>query len=115
MLFYIYDHLFHPEKCQVIHICTNKRFRRHQTYKLHGHSLESVYGAKYLSVKISVKRHKQPRSSQKKGSQICLQQLLGSNLWLCDIDDPGPWVAIFTGEKRRPQTDTPVQTTEQPP
>ena len=35
--------------------------------------------------------------------------------WLCDQDDPGPWMAAFTGEKRRPQTDTPVQTTEQPP
>ena len=26
---------FHPEKCQVIHMYTNKRFRRHPTYKLH--------------------------------------------------------------------------------
>ena len=53
ILFCIYDHLFHPEKCQVIHICTNKRFRRHQTYKLHEHTLEFVYGAKYLGVTLS--------------------------------------------------------------
>ena len=33
---------FHPEKCQVIHMCTNKRFRRQPTYKLHGHTLEAV-------------------------------------------------------------------------
>ena len=42
----------HPEKCQVIHICTNKRFRKHPTYKLHGHTLESVDGAKYLGVTL---------------------------------------------------------------
>ena len=44
---------FHPEKCQVIHMCTNKRFRRHPTYKLHGHTLESVNGANYLGVALS--------------------------------------------------------------
>ena len=46
---------FHPEKCQAIHICTNKRFHRHPTYKLHvhGHTQESVDGAKYLGVTLS--------------------------------------------------------------
>ena len=44
---------FHPEKCQVIHICTNSRFRRQHQYTLHGHVLESVDSAKYLGVHIS--------------------------------------------------------------
>ena len=43
---------FHPEKCQVIRICTNKRFRRETTYTLHGHILEAVESAKYLGVTI---------------------------------------------------------------
>ena len=37
------------------------------------------------------------------------------NPWLRDWDDTRPWMAVFTGEKRISQTDTPVQTTEQPP
>ena len=44
---------FHPEKCQVIQMCTNKRFRRQPTYKLHGHTLEAVETAKYLGVTLS--------------------------------------------------------------
>ena len=36
---------FHPEKCQVIHMCTNKRFCKYPTYKLHGHTLEVVESA----------------------------------------------------------------------
>ena len=43
---------FHPEKCQVIRICTNKRFRRETTHTLHGHILEAVESAKYLRVII---------------------------------------------------------------
>ena len=43
---------FHPEKCQIIRICTNKRFRRETTYTLHGHILEAVESAKYLGVTI---------------------------------------------------------------
>ena len=42
----------HPERCQVIRICTNKRFRRETTYTLHGHILEAVESAKYLGVTI---------------------------------------------------------------
>ena len=44
---------FHPEKCQMIHMCTNKRFCRQTTYKLHGHTLEAVETAKYLGVTLS--------------------------------------------------------------
>lgn len=44
---------FHPEKCQVIRICTNARFRRQHQYTLHGHVLEAVDSAKYLGVHIS--------------------------------------------------------------
>ena len=44
---------FHPEKCQVIRICTNKRHQQQTSYMLHGHILESVDSAKYLGVSIS--------------------------------------------------------------
>ena len=44
---------FHPEKCQVIRICTNKRFQRETTYTPHGHILEAVDSAKYLGDTIS--------------------------------------------------------------
>jgi hypothetical protein len=44
---------FHPEKCQVISICTNKRFQQQTSYMLHGHILETVDSAKYLGVSIS--------------------------------------------------------------
>ena len=43
---------FHSEKCQVIRICTNQRFRRETTYTLHGHILEAVESAKYLGVTL---------------------------------------------------------------
>ena len=43
----------HPEKCQVIRICTNKRFQLVTTYTLHGHILEAVDSAKYHGVTIS--------------------------------------------------------------
>ena len=46
---------FHPEKCQVISICTNKRFQQQTSYMLHGHILETVDSAKYLGVSISEK------------------------------------------------------------
>ena len=39
---------FHPEKFQVIKMCTNKRFRRHPMY-----TLESVESANYLGVTLS--------------------------------------------------------------
>ena len=44
---------FHPEKCQVIHISTNKRHERHTVYRLHGHTLEAVDSGKYLGLTIS--------------------------------------------------------------
>ena len=44
---------FHPEKCQVIHISTNKRHERHTVYRLHGHTIEAVDSGKYLGLTIS--------------------------------------------------------------
>ena len=44
---------FHPEKCQVIHISTNKRHERHTVYRLHSHTLEAVDSGKYLGLTIS--------------------------------------------------------------
>ena len=44
---------FHPEKCQVIRIITNKRFEIQSNYKLHGHTLEVVDSGKYLGVSMS--------------------------------------------------------------
>ena len=44
--------LFHPEKCTTIHII-RKRKPAKADYQLHGHTLESVPGGKYLGVYIS--------------------------------------------------------------
>ena len=44
---------FNLQKCQVVHICTNKRYQRQPTYTLHGHVLRAVDTAKYLEVNIS--------------------------------------------------------------
>ena len=41
------------QKCQVIRICTNKRFQQIITYTLHGHVLEAVDSTNYLGVTIS--------------------------------------------------------------
>jgi hypothetical protein len=43
---------FHPEKCTITHI-SKKRNPIHTCYKLHGHTLESVPGNKYLVVHVS--------------------------------------------------------------
>ena len=43
---------FHPQKCTTIHI-SKKRNPMKADYTLHGHTLESVPGAKYLGVYIS--------------------------------------------------------------
>ena len=43
---------FHPEKCTTIHI-TKKRKPIDSKYQLHGHTLETVPGGKYLGVYIS--------------------------------------------------------------
>ena len=42
-----------PIKCQVIHISTNKRHKRHTVYRLHGHTLEAVDSGKYLGLTLS--------------------------------------------------------------
>jgi hypothetical protein len=44
--------MFHPEKCTTIHI-SKKRNPIHTGYKLHGHTLESVPGSKYLGVHVN--------------------------------------------------------------
>jgi hypothetical protein len=44
--------MFHPEKCTTIHI-SKKRNLIHTGYKLHGHTLESVPGSKYLGVHVN--------------------------------------------------------------
>ena len=44
---------FHPEKCQVINICTNPKNRKQRNYTLHGHTLETVDHAKYLGVHLN--------------------------------------------------------------
>ena len=44
---------FHPEKCTVIRVCTNKRWRKQTSYKLHDHVLDVVDCNKYLGVNIS--------------------------------------------------------------
>ena len=36
-----------PQKCQVTHICTNKRQQRKPVYTLHGHVLEASDSSKY--------------------------------------------------------------------
>ena len=44
---------FTLKKCQVIHICSNPRYRQRRQYTLHGHILESVDSANYLGVHLS--------------------------------------------------------------
>jgi hypothetical protein len=44
--------MFHPEKCTTIHI-SKKRNPIHTGYKLHGRTLESVPGSKYLGVHVN--------------------------------------------------------------
>ena len=44
--------MFHPEKCTITHI-SKKRNPIHTCYKLHGHTLESVPGSKYLDVHVN--------------------------------------------------------------
>ena len=44
---------FHPEKCTVIRVCTNKCLRKNTSYKLHDHVLDVVDCNKYLGVNIS--------------------------------------------------------------
>ena len=42
---------FHPQKCQLLRV-TNKKKQVQTEYKIHGHTLENVEGAKYLGITI---------------------------------------------------------------
>ena len=44
---------FHPEKCTVLRIITNKQYRRETNYFLHGQRLQVTDSAKYLGVTLS--------------------------------------------------------------
>ena len=44
---------FHPEKCTVIRISTNRRRIINNDYHIHGHSLDVIDSIKYLGVTIS--------------------------------------------------------------
>ena len=44
---------FHPDKCTVIRICTNKKQILNTNYHIHDHTLEVVDSIKYLGVTIS--------------------------------------------------------------
>ena len=44
---------FHPKKCTVLRITTNKRYRRETNYFLHGQRLQVSDSAKYLGVTFS--------------------------------------------------------------
>ena len=44
---------FHPEKCTVLRMTTNKYYRRETSYFLHGHRLQTANSAKYLGVILS--------------------------------------------------------------
>ena len=44
---------FHPQKCTVIRIRPNNKFKRETRYSLHGHTLEVETTSKYLGVNIS--------------------------------------------------------------
>ena len=44
---------FHPEKCTVLRITTNKRYRRETNYFLHGQRLQVADSTKYLGVTFS--------------------------------------------------------------
>ena len=45
--------IFHPEKCTLLRITTNKRYRRETSYFLHGQRLQVTDSAKYLGVTLS--------------------------------------------------------------
>ena len=60
---------------------------------------------------IPVKRHKQLRLSPTEGCQLCMQQLLGQSPWLHDWGYKRLWITVFTREKRKSQTDSPAQIT----
>ena len=62
---------FHPEKCTVIRISTNRRHIIKTNYQIHGHSLEVVDSSKYLGLTCQQGPHmeKTYRKHRKQGQQ----------------------------------------------
>ena len=77
---------FHPEKCQVIHICSNPRYRRRRQYTLHGHILESVDSAKYLGVHVSQDMSWQTHVNKTAAKASSTLGFLRRNLYSCTQD-----------------------------
>ena len=44
---------FHPEKCSVLHIGTDRRNTKEYTYTLHEHTLDAIERGKYLGVTLT--------------------------------------------------------------
>ena len=74
---------FHPEKCQVIRIWTNKRLQRDITYTLHGNILEADESAKYLGVTISEGMQWKTHIDNITAKESRTVGFLGRNLYNC--------------------------------
>ena len=71
---------FHPEKCTVIRISTDRRRIMNTNYQIHGHSLEVVDNNKYLGVTISEDftwRKKKKKKKKKKHVENTAKKTLG--------------------------------------
>ena len=77
---------FHPEKCKVIHFCSNPRYRRRRQYTLHGHILESVDSAKYLGVHVSQDMGWQTHVNKTAAKASSTLGFLRRNLYSCTQD-----------------------------
>ena len=62
---------FHPEKCTVLRITTNKRYRIETNYFLHGQCLQVADSAKYLGVTLSddLQRERHTQATAAKASR----------------------------------------------